>query len=90
MRDAIMESLHGDITPLNIAVAITAGMNLLNRKKKLTGPQKKQLLMQVLDTLMTQQGMDEKERAQLNFIIPSLIDQFHTVAKGKGACCSIL
>lgn len=90
VRDSIMAAIHGDLTPLNIAVAVTAGMNLLNGKKKLSGPEKKQLLLQVLDSIFIEQGMDEAERAQLNYIIPSLIDQFHSVAKGGKQCCIVL
>lgn len=89
VKQAILASMNGELSPLNLAVVVTAAMNVLKGKKKLTGPQKKALVIEVLDTVMAEQGLEEQERAQLMYIVPSLIDQLYAVGKG-GNCCTLL
>ena len=89
VKQAILSSLQGELTALNLAVVVTAAMKVLRKQSKLTGPQKKALLIEVLDSVLVEQGMDETERAQLMFIVPSLVDQLYSVGKeGLGGNCS--
>jgi hypothetical protein len=92
VKQAILDSLQGELTALNLAVVVTAAMRVLRKQSKLSGPQKKALLIEVLDAVLTEQGMDDTERAQLMFIVPSLVDQLYSVGKQGlgGGCCSVL
>ena len=92
VKQAILGAISGDITPLNVVLVVTAAMNLLTKQSQLTGPAKKQLLLDVLSAVLVEQGMDDVDRQQIMYIVPGFIDQFAYVSSHSknGNCCVIV
>lgn len=71
----------------NIAVVVVSLMQIVEKYGKLKGPQKKQIVLSVLnrtvDNFVTDADESEKLKLLLSISIPSLIDTFISMDKGE-------
>ena len=94
LKQAILGAVSGKITPMNVGVCVTAAMKLLRKQSKLTGPEKKLLLVEVLEGILRDQDWTDEEIQQSMYILSGTIDQLAHVSKhglgGKGGCCNLM
>lgn len=77
--DNIEDAIHGDISAMNIFSITVNLMQLVEKYPKLTGPQKKSLVIQALEKVIKKHGADQA----LLSIVPAFIDQAISLDKGK-------
>jgi hypothetical protein len=77
--DNIEDAIHGDISAMNIFSITLNLMQLVEKYPKLTGPQKKALVIQALDNVIKKHGADQSLLA----LIPPFIDSAISIDKGK-------
>ena len=77
--DNIEDAIHGDISAMNIFSITVNLMQLVEKYPKLSGPQKKSLVIQALEKVIKKHGADQA----LLSIVPAFIDQAISLDKGK-------
>lgn len=73
------------MTVENVTVILLSLMNEMNRFKRLTGSQKKTLVILILTHFVTELTTEENQAAMKEFIkltVPTLIDNFIDISKG--------
>ena len=82
----IKERFRGTgINPENISIILLSLMNEVNKFKKLTGSQKKTLVIVLLTHFVTELASEENQpalREMIRMTIPALIDSFVDISKG--------
>ncbi len=78
---------HEKITPTNIIVIATELMQIVEKYKELTGPQKKMLVINVIKKVVNSQVDSEETRNALNtiidFTLPAVIDNLVSAINGE-------
>lgn len=88
--------LNGTITPINSINAVMHGVLVMRKFHALSGEQKKQMLIEALDVLVSQSGLAAKDQENLEcivqFTVPNVIDGFHWFATSgvqmSRGCCT--
>ncbi len=83
-----MKCIHQEkITPINIIVIATELMQIVEKYKGLTGPQKKMLVINVIKKVVNSQVDSEETRNALNtiidFTLPAVIDNLVSAINGE-------
>lgn len=86
-RDYVADGLtKEDVPPI-----VSEMMMMAAKFKGLTGPEKKKLVVGILNTLISEieQGEEDTQfEATLKRMVPAMVDSFATMLKAKNACAS--
>jgi hypothetical protein len=83
-----MKHVHREkITPMNIVIIATELMQIVEKYKELTGPQKKMLIINVIKKIVNNQIDSQETRTALNtiidFTLPIVIDNLVSAINGE-------
>ena len=82
-----IKCVHEQITPTNIIVIATELIQIVEKYKDLTGPQKKMLVVNVIKKIVNAQTISQETRTVLNtiieFTLPTVIDNLINAINGN-------